>query len=859
MGYIHKALDVRLEREVAIKVALEPIPSDPTAMLREARALAALNNANVVTVYEVGVHEGCAYIVMELLRGETLRARIERAPPSLMEALSWACDVLRGLSAAHDARIMHLDLKPENVFITRDGSLKLIDFGVGGQRRTGMHEQDKIAGTIAYMAPEQLLGDVLDFRADLFAFGILLHELVTGRHPFQKPKLAATMFALVHGEFFIDGEIADPEVKAVIQACMALEPAARPASAAAVLEELERLLRERAQVPAPSQTAYAETEHGHVAFQCIGAPRGTDLLLVPGLLSRFDAWSQGPEGAAFLRALSDAGRVALFDRSGFGSSDRMSDTSLPCLDEEIDHIDAVLDAASAARVVLLALGTGAPLAALYAAVRPERVAGLIIYAGAPCYTDAETQVELAARAEDWGTERNGLRSAPSFAKDTRALQWLSSWERATASRKTARAWVSMIGRADAGAALPFITQPTLILRRKDDRLCPPSQTLAFAAGIAGSEHVVLPGEDHLPCAGAADVAPHVVRFARACAAAPRLDDAGSLATWLLTDVRPDQVPACLHPRFVLERGSLRVMRVDRPGAAMRTMREALAAAPSEGKAVIACSARGASPEEVLAEVEPLFVKAPPGAVVATSIARFIIDGTTGLFTDAEPRRSVPDVAATPTPLDGPRAPGPEVAGVANESSSIEAVSGPRASAGALMPRAAEKKTARVVSLFAVGFVAVTAFGYLALSGKDLSAPQAAPPITTAAPPAKSELILTLDSIPGGATVKEGGKDVGTTPMAITLNGNATEARVFTLSLAGYRDYTFRQEPATADVAFTANLTKLEPPPVTSATAASVVKRHSGRSPSGATTAAVAASAAPEPPRPGDALDIKLKR
>lgn len=245
MGDIHRALDLQLEREVALKVALEPVASDHDAMLREARALAALNHPNVVTVHEVGVHEGCAYIVMELLRGETLRSRMDRERPSLVEACSWACDVLRGLSAAHSAYIVHLDIKPENVFLTKDGPLKLIDFGVARRKRTGAEEPDGIAGTIAYMAPEQLLGDPIDFRADIFSFGVLLHELVTGRHPFLGPNVGATMHALLQGDFFQDGAAFDPEVEAIVRACMELEPSARPPSCAHVLEDLQRVLRAR--------------------------------------------------------------------------------------------------------------------------------------------------------------------------------------------------------------------------------------------------------------------------------------------------------------------------------------------------------------------------------------------------------------------------------------------------------------------------------------------------------------------------------------------------------------------------------------------------------------------------------------
>lgn len=270
MGVICRALDLRLEREVALKIAIEPIAADDEAMLREGRALAAFNHPNVVTVHEVGVHEGVAYIVMELLRGESLRARIDRSRPGMNEALTWACDVLRGLSAVHQAHMLHLDIKPENVFLTKDGPLKLIDFGIARRKRSGLQEQNEIVGTFAYMAPEQLLGDPLDFRADIFSFGVLLHELATGKHPFAQANVAATMRALMAGDFFQDGVTAPPEIDVIVRACMALDPAQRPASAADVLLDVERAARSLAQQETSPHAITVKQEIARVA------PLGTE-------------------------------------------------------------------------------------------------------------------------------------------------------------------------------------------------------------------------------------------------------------------------------------------------------------------------------------------------------------------------------------------------------------------------------------------------------------------------------------------------------------------------------------------------------------------------------------------------------
>lgn len=651
MGYIHRARDERLQRDVAIKLAFESLDADSDGLLREARALAALNHPNVVTVYEVGVHQGCAYIVMELLRGETLRARIDRALPSLVDALSWACDVLRGLSAAHDAGMVHLDVKPENVFLTKDGTAKLLDFGVAHQKRTGVHQNENIVGTVAYMAPEQLLGEPLDFRADIFAFGIVLHELVTGKHPFMKPQMSATMAALMNGNFFQDNLVADPEVEAIVRRCMQLEPSERPQSAAQVVEELERLLRARRHaISRSSQVSYAETDHGNIAFQCSGTAQGPNVLVVPGLLSRFDAWAHEPEGAAFLRALTDAAQIVLFDHAGLGASDRVPGAALPSTDDEIDHLDAVLDAAGMTRAVLLAFDTGAPLAAFYAAVRPERVAGLVVYGGAPSYADSDARGRLSARAEGWGTDKNGMLCAPSFGADPRISKWIASWERVTASPKIARSRIAVIESTDITPVLPFITCPTLVLQRQDDRFCAPTQSLPFVEAIAGAEHVLLSGTDHLPCAGAQEIVPHIVHFARACVArSPSLVDDGALGTWILTNAPVEAIPACLRPHVELERDSLRLIRIDRPGLARRLLADHW---PHDAKAVMLCMKRGAASEDVFVAAQPLFLETAVGSVAASALAQKVIDGTVRVASDkplpSAERSSLMDEMSTET-------------------------------------------------------------------------------------------------------------------------------------------------------------------------------------------------------------------
>lgn len=844
-GHIYRALDERLEREVAIKLAIEAIAADPEAMVREARALAALNHPNVVTVYEVAVHQNCPYIAMELLRGESLRARIDRTRPTLVHALSWAAEILRGLSAAHNADIVHLDVKPDNVFLTKDGVVKLIDFGVARKNRAGAYEGENVIGTAAYMAPEQLLGDPLDFRADLFSFGVVLHELVTGTHPFLRPHLAATMQALMNGDFFQNGRVSDPEVEAIVRQCMQLEPAQRPPSAAHVLQDLERVLRARTQIISrTSQVAYVETDHGNIAYQCTGTSPGFQMLVVPGLLSRCDVWYDEPEGAAFLRTLTDAGRIVLFDRAGLGASDRLSETALPTIDEEVDHLDTILDAAAIDRAVLLAFDTGTPLATLYAAVRPERVAGLIIVSGSPGYDDNEIRASLRTRLEHWGTEQSASLCAPTLAQETRTAKWIAAWERATSSPKIMRARVARLERTDTVELLPFILCPTFVLHRIDDSFCSSVHSLPFQT-VSESKRMVLPGQDHLAFAGPQDIAPQIVRFARDCDHnRPAEDERFTLVTWLLTDMSCDDLPQKLRPRQLLERRDKRLLRVDRPGSTKRWL-DTLT--PGKTKAVLACTPH-AEAVAVFDKLEPLFIELESERIKITHLSQRILEGTT--YSPAA-TQAVPSIKSPSDPSALPDVIPPDA------TTTIAAAHSKRETSptGTSLRRMSRLGAVALGCAAVVGFVS---FGKKNEPGSLVTAP-AAPTDT----PRKTTHLLTLESEPVGAMVKEGAREWGKTPLEVILDESEKTARTFTFSKDGYSDHTLLQEPATADVHFTARLSKLETlPPANSVatvqpTASAVNKRIAPPKPRMPTTAPT--ETATDMPMPSGTLDIKRRR
>jgi Tol biopolymer transport system component len=211
MGEVYRARDARLNREVALKVLPELFAADRDRLARferEAQAIAALSHPNILAIHDYGVEGTRAYAVMELLDGETLRERVTAGPIAARKAIEYAVQIARGLAAAHDKGIVHRDLKPENIIVTRDGLVKILDFGLARQAPAafgGVTEatipQDTtpgtVLGTVGYMSPEQVRGEPVDARSDLFSFGSVLYEMLTARRAFQRDTTAETMTAIL--------------------------------------------------------------------------------------------------------------------------------------------------------------------------------------------------------------------------------------------------------------------------------------------------------------------------------------------------------------------------------------------------------------------------------------------------------------------------------------------------------------------------------------------------------------------------------------------------------------------------------------------------------------------------------------
>jgi eukaryotic-like serine/threonine-protein kinase len=273
MGEVYRARDRRLDRDVAIKVLPRFLSSDPDRLRRfeqEARAAAALNHPNILAVYQMGTHEGAPYLVSELLKGETLREHVRRGPLELPRLLDYSVQIADGLAAAHGKGIVHCDLKPANLFVTHEGRIKILDFGLakltepkpectattlGQQTEPGM-----VMGTLGYMSPEQLHGRPADARSDIFSLGTVLYEAATGKAAFAGESQASIIAAVLEKAPTPPRDLrkdVPPSLQAVVRRCLEKDPNCRWQCTADMASELRRIAN------APERRAPAVSAKGN--------------------------------------------------------------------------------------------------------------------------------------------------------------------------------------------------------------------------------------------------------------------------------------------------------------------------------------------------------------------------------------------------------------------------------------------------------------------------------------------------------------------------------------------------------------------------------------------------------------------
>jgi eukaryotic-like serine/threonine-protein kinase len=251
MGEVYRARDTRLQRDVAVKVLPERLAENSQALARferEARVVAALSHPNIMAIHDVGREGPTAYAVMELLHGATLREELRGGPLSPRIAAEYAAQAAHGLAAAHDKGVVHRDLKPENLMVTRDGRLKILDFGLAHEQQppapTGGDTQSPtlgrdtdpgtVVGTVGYMSPEQVRGEAVDHRSDIFSLGCVLHEMLSGRRAFARGTVAETMTAILREDaapMAESGRAVPPALERIVSHCLEKKPDQRFQSA----------------------------------------------------------------------------------------------------------------------------------------------------------------------------------------------------------------------------------------------------------------------------------------------------------------------------------------------------------------------------------------------------------------------------------------------------------------------------------------------------------------------------------------------------------------------------------------------------------------------------------------------------
>ncbi|MCA1610200.1 MAG: serine/threonine-protein kinase [Acidobacteria bacterium] len=328
MGEVYRARDRKLDRDVAVKVLPESVAADPEALARferEAKAVASLSHPNILAIFDFGTQDGVSFAVMELLEGETLRNTLEAGPLSQKRAVEYALQIARGLSAAHERGVVHRDLKPENLFVAKDGHLKILDFGLAkrveavppGEETSaptgsGHTAPGTVMGTPDYMSPEQVRGLPVDHRSDIFSFGAILYELLSGRRAFKKDTAGDTFAAILKEEPpepSESGRKISPALDHIVRHCLEKNRENRFQSARDIAFTLSEASGPTAAAGAVSVRSPARTKRGLIAAAAVIV-----VLAAAGLV--FKRRAHAPAGVT-----AGVTRVAVLPFENMGSPD----------------------------------------------------------------------------------------------------------------------------------------------------------------------------------------------------------------------------------------------------------------------------------------------------------------------------------------------------------------------------------------------------------------------------------------------------------------------------------------------------------------------------------------------------------
>ncbi|MEM7232816.1 MAG: alpha/beta fold hydrolase, partial [Planctomycetota bacterium] len=526
MGTVYRAKDRRLGRDVAIKVLSVAHAAQPEMrerFEREMRSAAAFSHPNVMEIHDLGVHDGNQVAVMEFIEGDTLRELIHGGMQTT-RAAEIGVGIAAGLEAAHNRGLLHRDIKPENIMVSPDGHVKILDFGLARPQEPSEDQNltrtSMTPGTIPYMSPEQSAGQKLECSTDLFSFGTVLYEMISGSNPFLGATAVETMRRVVSADAKPLSSL-KPDVperlEALVVKMLDVQPSSRPTAEGAAQElkaVRDQLLSRNSAAtrlvpPIESRreelpsTQYARCGDIHIAYQTFG-DGPVNLLVVPGFISNVDNSWASPALTHWLRTLGSFARVATFDKRGTGLSDRVGDS--PNMEQRVEDVCAVMDAVGFDSAALLGISEGGSLASVFAASYPQRCEALILHGSFAKFSSWFDTSEALEGLFDyirsaWGSGASLPAFAPSFDGDADYHEWWGKFERLGANPNAAIDLMRMNSQIDITRVLPSIQVPTLVVNRTKDVLIDPEASQFLTDRIEGAVLFASECADHVPFFG----------------------------------------------------------------------------------------------------------------------------------------------------------------------------------------------------------------------------------------------------------------------------------------------------------------------------------------------------------------------
>ena len=527
MGVVYRARDTRLDRDVALKFLHVQRSEHSDRLRREARALAALNHPNILTIHDMDEADGQPYLVLEWLGGGALGDRQSLlSEPAFLEI---TLPIAEALAAAHEHGIVHRDVKPANVLVTDDGRIKLADFGLATLREldADVTRTAGAIGTVAYMSPEQANGEEIGPGSDIFSFGVLAYELLAGARPFTGPGPAAVIGAILRGRRLplreLRSDLSEALV-ALVDRCLEVDPGGRFQNGRELTIALRRCAGAGTATASPAgtrsdvvptnasarpyeqQIRFCRTADGiGLAYSTIG--RGPTIVRVLGHFTHLEAEWQWPDLRLFWERLADDYTVVRYDGRGMGLSDRYTGEFTEAT-RQLD-LEAVLTAVAAEEAALLGISEGGWTSAQYAMDHPGRITRLILYGsycrGAqarPGYDREEDVALLTLIRKGWGRDTPAFRqvfTSQFFRADADAslLAHFNELQRLSADSDTAARYLTSIHtRGDGRPMFEQIRIPTLVVHGRDDLAVSADEGRLLASIIPGAQLVLLPSGAH---------------------------------------------------------------------------------------------------------------------------------------------------------------------------------------------------------------------------------------------------------------------------------------------------------------------------------------------------------------------------